>query len=73
MLIDSEDMVGDLISDADERLATLAYRVIVNENGKLEWHSRINGKEVIETKEPQTSAWLRFKAWFMRIVPESQL
>ncbi len=64
---------GELTSDADERLAAVAYRVLENEKGKLEWHGRINGKEVIETKEPLTSLWLRFKAWFVGIVPESQL
>ena len=73
LLIDSVEMVGELTSGADERLATVAYRVLENEKGKLEWHSHINGKEVIETKEPLTSTWLRFKAWFMRIAPESQL
>jgi putative cardiolipin synthase len=73
LLIDSEDMVGDLISDADERLAAVAYRVVLNKKGKLEWHGRINGEEVIETKEPLTSPWLRFKAGFLRIAPESQL
>jgi hypothetical protein len=26
-----------------------------------------------ETKEPLTSGWLSFKAWFMKIAPESQL
>ena len=45
----------------------------LNEEGELEWHGRINGEEVIETKEPLTSSWLRFKAWFFRIAPESQL
>ena len=73
LLIDSEGMVGDLTSDADERLAAVAYRVVLNEKGKLEWHGRINGEEVIETKEPLTSPWLRFKAGFLRIAPESQL
>jgi len=73
LLIDSEEMVGDFSSGVDERLAAVAWRVILNENGKLEWHGRINGEEVIETKEPLTSPWLRFKAWFLRIAPESQL
>lgn len=73
LLIDSAEMIGDLTSGMDEGLVAMAYRVILNEKGKLEWHGRINGKEVIETREPLTSSWLRFKAWFMRIVPESQL
>ncbi len=73
LLIDSEDMVVELTYDIDERLAAVTYRVIVNDEGDLEWRGRINGEEVIETREPLTSPWLRFKAWFMRIAPERQL
>jgi putative cardiolipin synthase len=73
LLIDSQEMVGDLTYDVDERLAALSYRVTVNDQGNLEWHGRINGEDVIETREPLASPWLRFKAWFMRIAPERQL
>jgi len=73
LLIDSQNMIADMHTDPDEKLAVLAYRVLLNDEGKLEWHGRINGEDVIETKEPLTSPWLRFKAWFMRIAPESQL
>jgi putative cardiolipin synthase len=73
VLIDSPKMVEFLMKGSEERLVTLAYRVIENENGKLEWHTVIDGKEVVETKEPLTSGWLRFKAWFLKIAPESQL
>jgi len=73
LLIDSEPMVRTFMEGADERLSALAYRVLVNDSGKLEWHTRIDKQEVIETKEPLTGWWLRFKAWFMKIAPESQL
>ncbi len=64
---------GDGISDLDEELSNVSYRVLLNEEGELEWHGRIKGEEVKETKEPLTSSWLRFKAWFFKIAPESQL
>lgn len=73
LIIDSEAMVGKLGARIEELFPKLTYRVLLNEQGKLEWHGRINGKEVIETREPLTSSWLRFKAWFMKIAPESQL
>jgi len=73
LLIDSQEMVAAWTSDLDEKLSNVSYRVLLNEEGELEWHGRINGEEVIETKEPLTSSWLRFKAWFFRIAPESQL
>ena len=73
LLIDSEAMVGSLNQSIDDDLATFTYRVRENDKGKLEWHSRFDNREVIETKEPLTGWWLRFKAWFMNIAPESQL
>ncbi len=73
LLIDSQQMLAYLHPDPDEKLAKIAYRVLLNDDGNLEWHARINGEEVIETKEPLTSSWLRFKAWLLRIAPESQL
>jgi putative cardiolipin synthase len=73
LLVDSAEMVGGITSRLSERLAGLTWRVLANEKGKLEWHGRINGEDVIETKEPLTNSWLRFKAWFLKIAPESQL
>lgn len=73
LLIDSEAMVGSFTQGLDQELASLTYRVLENEKGELEWHGRINNKEVIEAKEPLTGWWLRFKAWLMKIAPESQL
>jgi putative cardiolipin synthase len=73
LLIDSPEIVSGFTDNADERLAKMAYRVLINEQGQLEWHGRINGKDVVETHEPLASPWLRFKAWFMKIAPESQL
>ena len=73
ILIDSEIMGAKMMENNEKNLATSAYRVLVNNKRDLEWHSKIDGQDVIETKEPLTSGWLRFKAWFMKIAPESQL
>jgi putative cardiolipin synthase len=73
LLIDSQALIAKMSPDPDEKLARVTYRVLLNEEGDLEWHGHINGKAVIETTEPLASPWLRFKAWFMRIAPESQL
>jgi hypothetical protein len=61
------------VRNSDARLSALTYRVVENDRGKLEWQGRINGRKVIETREPLTGWWRRFKAWFMKIAPESQL
>ncbi len=73
LLIDSQALVEGMTTGVEKRLATIAYRLYENDRGKLEWHTNIDGEEVVETKEPLTSRWLRFKAWFMKIAPESQL
>ena len=73
LLIESQALVESLTKDSEKNLETTAYRVLVNDAGKLEWHCTIDNQKVVETKEPLTSWWLRFKAWFMKIAPESQL
>jgi putative cardiolipin synthase len=73
LLIDSESMSRDFTTNGDERMATLAQGVLENDAGRLEWHARIDNQDVIETNEPLTGWWRRFKAWFMKIAPESQM
>ena len=73
LLIDSEEMFNYIVPNPGERLSKMAYRVLLNEDGDLEWHGLINGEQVVKTREPDTSAWLRFKAWILRLAPESQL
>ncbi len=68
--------ISDYVLRCDEtgsRLATITYRVVENDRGKLEWHANINGEEAVKTKEPLTSWWLRLQSWFMKFAPESQL
>ncbi|MBL4681794.1 MAG: hypothetical protein JKY88_13860 [Pseudomonadales bacterium] len=72
LLIDSEEMAGIFATGVDESITTLAYRVGKDDNGHLEWRGVVDGVETIETSEPQSSGWRRFKAWLMKIVPENQ-
>ena len=73
LLIDSPEMTGAIADRIDELLPSIAYRIVLTDKNKLEWHGTSDDVEVIETREPQTSAWLRFKAWLMKIAPESQM
>jgi len=73
LLINSRELGERATEDVRIRIEKIAYRVKMDEEGQLSWHATIDGKEVVETKEPQTSAWDRFKAWFLKIAPESQL
>lgn len=73
LLIDSSELGAELSDSSRERIPRIAYRVQLNENGNLSWHATVDGETVVETKEPQTSAWRRFSAWIQKIAPEDQL
>ena len=73
LLIDSVEMGEFMTERVRQNIPKIAYRVNIDEDRNLSWHATIDGREVIETKEPQTTAWQRFKAWVMKIAPESQL
>ena len=73
LLIDSPELGKQLTENSRKKIPAMAYRVKMDGDGKLTWHATIDGKEVIETKEPQTTGWDRFKAWFLKIAPEKQL
>ena len=73
VMIDSEDLARFLAEDSFQRLPAMAYQLKLDEKNNIIWHATIDGKQIVETKEPQTTAWQRFKAWFLKIAPERQL
>jgi putative cardiolipin synthase len=73
VMIDSKDLGALLAGNSDKRIANITYQLKLDDKDKISWHATVDGKEVVETKEPLTSGWQRFKAWFMKIVPDKQL
>lgn len=73
VMIDSTDLANSLADNAETRIPDLAYRLILDDKNKIGWHATIDGQQVVETREPQTSGWRRFQAWFLKIAPEKQL
>ncbi|MFW2440642.1 MAG: phospholipase D family protein [Arenicellales bacterium] len=73
LLIDSPDLGKQLTENSRKTIPEIAYRVKMDDSRNLSWHATIDGKEVVETTEPQTTGWDRFKAWFLKIAPEKQL
>jgi putative cardiolipin synthase len=73
LLIESPDMSSSLAAGFLQRLPTIAWRVKLEPDGDMGWHGMIDGEQVVESTEPQTSGWGRLKAWFLKIAPESQL
>jgi putative cardiolipin synthase len=73
VMIDSTDLGALLAKNSDKRIANITYQLKLDDKNKISWHAIIDGKEVVETKEPLTTGWRRFQAWFLKIAPEKQL
>ena len=73
VMIDSEPLGRQLAENALAKIPGFAYRLKLDDKGNIRWYATIDGREVVETKEPDTSGWTRFKAWFLKIAPEKQL
>jgi putative cardiolipin synthase len=69
----SEDLGEELADEFFEALDETAYRLTLDDRDRLQWDTAINGEKVIKNSEPDSSRWRRFKAWFYKIVPDSQL
>jgi putative cardiolipin synthase len=74
VIIDSDEIAGELVDLVTPALKTAAYEVYLDDGGKLRWRIEEGGRELVLDKEPQTGFWKRFGAGFMRILPiRSQL
>ena len=74
-VIDCPEIAREIIRVIDIDRLQSAYQVRLAKNGNgIEWLGMDDDKEVILTTEPDTSLWLRFKAWLLSpLVPEEQL
>lgn len=73
VMIDSPELSETLAKIAMDGVPNIAYRLRLDERDRISWHANIDGQEVVETKEPLSSAWRRFQAWILKIAPEKQL
>jgi putative cardiolipin synthase len=74
LLVSSPELAAEFIAGVDSVLETLTYRVTLNDKGKLAWHYTGDGKNIVKTKEPETSWWRRTKVSFLGLLPiEDQL
>lgn len=73
MLIRSPELAEIMTRQAADRIASIGYWLELDENDDIVWRATIDGESIVETKEPQTTGWQRFAAWFLKILPENQL
>lgn len=62
VLIESVELATNFIESVSAALPDTAWQVRLNDKTEVEWVESDNGKEIIYTKAPQTSAWRRFSA-----------
>ena len=74
-VIDSPEIAREIIRVIDIDRLQSAYRLRLTKNGSgIEWLGMDDDQEMVLTTEPDTSLWLRFKAWILSpLVPEEQL
>ncbi len=74
-VIDSPEIAREIIRIIDIDRLQSAYRLRLNKTGSgIEWLGMDDDQEMVLTTEPDTSFWLRFKAWVLSpLVPEEQL
>jgi putative cardiolipin synthase len=73
LLIDSEELVGAMATGIEDDIPSIAYRLTLDDKGRLQWDGVVDGEQVTENSDPLAGRWLRFKSWFLKIAPESQL
>ncbi len=73
VLVDSTPLSESFAERFKQRLPELAYKLELDDWGRIRWRATIGGKEVIETGEPLASGGRKFNAWVQKIAPESQM
>jgi putative cardiolipin synthase len=72
---ESPELAAQVVAWMDEGvLPENSYRVFLDQDGKLTWVTKDDGREVVYQKDPLSTGWQRFEAGFIGILPvEGQL
>ena len=73
VIIHSPSMAASFVDGLSEWMPEVSFRLSLDDSNNIVWTTIDNGQEVSIGKEPQTGAWKRFTAWFLRIAPRSQM
>ncbi len=74
IMVDTEALAGGTAEALLDGLDRAAYRLRLDERGRIEWIGLEDGREVVLTSEPQASFWRKLTAGFLGLFPiEGQL
>jgi len=62
LLIDSEELIGAMAAGLKQDLQSAAYRVVLDDDGELEWQGKVDGEHTTENTEPLADSWPQLKA-----------
>jgi hypothetical protein len=73
--VESHQLAKELIDYMDaDILPCNSYRVMLDAQGRLEWITEIDGKQVTYHRDPESGLWSRFLVRLMQMLPiEDQL
>jgi len=73
--VENQELARQLVAYMNEGvLPRNAYRVMLDENQDIVWHTQMDGQPVTFTKEPDSTVWQRFMSGFIQMLPvEKQL
>jgi putative cardiolipin synthase len=74
VLLDQPDLTSAQAEKMDSRLASEWYRLELvapapDAPPRIEWVEVVDGTTIRHEHEPMTSAWQRFKVWFLSLLP----
>ena len=75
LYVENPELVHQLAAYMDEGvLPRNAYRVILDERGKILWRTQKDGAPATYSTEPESTFWQRFMSGFIKLLPiEKQL
>jgi putative cardiolipin synthase len=74
LFLHSVEAASKFAGQIDADLPPYTYRLVLNEDGWIEWHYEGASQNITFNREPDTGFWRRFKAAIYRLLPvENQL
>ena len=69
MVVEAPEMASSMAVSGLESFQSSAYRLGLNQRGRLTWHQAGDGKGRVLTTEPETGFWRRFRTRLMGLLP----
>jgi putative cardiolipin synthase len=69
LLIESPRLAQQISHSFDQQIPALAYRVSLNAQGQLRWHSGVGDPAPVYDTEPQSRWHQRLSLWFLGLLP----